>query len=105
MAPTAAAQERAMKFQEVIVQAMSGKITWWQAAEILGVTARTMRRWRRRYQQYGVQGLQDQRRVDRSPHAVPEADLKRCFRLYRECYRGYNVRHFHACLRRQHRVA
>ena len=50
MAPTDAAQERAMKFQEVIVQAMSGKISWWQAAEILGVTARTVRRWRVRYQ-------------------------------------------------------
>lgn len=93
-----------MKFQEVIVQAMSGKVTWWEAAEILGVTARTMRRWRLRYQQYGVQGLQDQRRVDRSPHAVPEAELKRWFRLYRERYTGYNVRHFYARLRREHGV-
>src|SRR5262245_22499234 len=104
MAPTVAAQERAMKFKEVIVQAMSGKLTWWQAAEILGVTARTMRRWRLRYQQSGVQGLQDQRRVDRSPHAVPEGELKRWFRLYRERYAGYNVRHFYAVLRREHGV-
>lgn len=102
MAPTAAAQERAMKFQEVIVQAMSGKISWWQAAEILGVTARTVRRWRVRYQQYGVYGLQDRRRVDRSPHSVPEDELKRWLRLYRERYRGYNVRHFHAVLKREH---
>jgi transposase len=102
MAPTAAAQERAMKFQEVIVQAMSGKLSWWQAAEILGVTPRTMRRWRVRYQQYGVYGLQDRRRVDRSPHSVPEAELKRWLRLYRERYRGYNVRHFHARLKREH---
>lgn len=102
MTPTPAARERAMKFQEVIVQAMSGKLTWWQAAEILGVTARTMRRWRRRYQQYGVQGLQDQRRVDRSPHAVPEAELQRWFRLYRTRYRGFNARHFYAHLKRRH---
>ena len=46
MTPTPAAQERAMKFKEVIVQAMNGTLTWWQAAEILNVTARTMRRWR-----------------------------------------------------------
>jgi transposase len=105
MAPTPAAQERAMKFQEVIVQAMSGRMTWWQAAEVLGVSTRTMRRWRVRYQQYGVQGLQDQRRVDRSPHAVPEAELKRWFRLYRERYPGYNVRHFHARLKREHGCA
>jgi transposase len=100
MAPTVAARERAMKFQDVIMQAMSGKLTWWQAAEILGVTARTMRRWRAKYQQFGVMGLQDRRRVDRSPHAVPEAELKRWFQLYRTRYPGYNVRHFYARLKR-----
>ena len=100
MTATPAAQERAMKFQEVIVQAMSGKLTWLQAAEILNVGPRTLRRWRVRYQQYGVYGLQDRRRVDRSPHSVPEAELKRWFQLYRERYRGYNVRHFYAVLRR-----
>ena len=104
MTPTPAAQERAMKFKEVIVQAMNGTLTWWQAAEILNVTARTMRRWRVRYQQYGVQGLQDRRRVDRSPHSVPEAELKRWFQLYRERYAGYNLRHFYAVLKRAHRV-
>ena len=100
MAPTPAARERAMKFRDVIVQAMDGKLTWWQAAEILGVTTRTMRRWRRRYQQYGVSGLQDLRRVDHSPHGVPEAEVKRWLRLYRERYRGFNVRHFYARMRR-----
>lgn len=102
MAPTPTAQERAMKFRDVIVQAMDGKLTWWQAAEILGVTARTMRRWRLRYQQYGVSGLQDRRRVDRSPHGVPEAEVKRWLRLYRERYGGFNVRHFYSRLRREH---
>lgn len=101
MAPTPVARERAMKFQEVIVQATDGKLTWWQAAEILGVTARTMRRWRFRYQQFGINGLQDQRRVDRSPHGVPEAEVKRWLRLYRERYRGFNVRHFYARMRRE----
>jgi len=91
-----------MKFRDVIVQAMDGKLTWWQAAEILGVTSRTMRRWRRRYQQYGVCGLHDLRRVDRSPHGVPEAEVKRWLRLYRERYQGFNVRHFYARMRREH---
>ena len=89
-----------MKFQDVIVQAMAGKLTWWQAAEILGVTARTMRRWRRRYEQYGVCGLQDKRRVDRSPHGVPQAEVQRWLRLYRDHYGTYNVRHFYATLKR-----
>jgi transposase len=90
-----------MKFQEVITQAMDGKLSWWQAAEILGVSDRTMRRWRRNFQRNGVQGLQDGRRVDRSPHAVPEGELKRWFRFYREHCRGYNVRHFYATLKRE----
>jgi transposase len=101
MAPTPAAQERAMRIQEVIVQTMAGKYTWWQAAEILGVSARSMRRWRRRYQQFGVSGLQDQRRVDRSPHSVPEAEVKRWLRVYRERFATYNVRHFYAKLKQQ----
>jgi len=32
------AMERAMKVQEVILRAMAKKITWWQAAEIIGIS-------------------------------------------------------------------
>jgi len=79
MAPTAVARERAMTFRDVIVQAITAKLAWWQAAEILGVTARTMRRWRLRYQQYGVSRLQDRRRVDREGRAgVRRAALRAC---------------------------
>jgi transposase len=48
--------ERAMKIQEVILRAMSKQISWLQAAEIIGVSARTMRRWRARYEQHGYAG-------------------------------------------------
>ena len=40
------AVERMMKIQEVILRALAGKLQWWQAAEILGVSGRTIRRWR-----------------------------------------------------------
>ena len=40
-----AAMERAMKVQDVMLQAMAKKITWWQAAEIRGISDRHMRRW------------------------------------------------------------
>jgi hypothetical protein len=101
MAPTPAALERAMKFKEVVLQAIDGQLTWWQAAEILGISPRTMRRWRWRFLTHGVEGLQDRRRVDRSPHKVPEAELARWLRLYRTRYAGYNARHFYACLKRE----
>ncbi len=42
----AAEMERVMKIQGVILKAMAGKLKWWEAAEIIGVTHRTMRRWR-----------------------------------------------------------
>ena len=49
--------ERAMKIQEVILRAVSGKILWMQAAEILGISDRGMRRWKQRYEEHGYDGL------------------------------------------------
>ena len=37
-----------MKLHDVLLKAMAKKITWWEAAEIIGMTDRTMRRWRER---------------------------------------------------------
>ena len=54
--------ERTMKVQEVLLQALSGKLTWPQAEEILGWSDRTVRRWRLRYQRWGYDGLWDRRR-------------------------------------------
>ena len=47
----AAEMERMMKLQDVLLKAMAKKITWWEAAEIIGVTDRTMRRWRERLEE------------------------------------------------------
>ena len=55
-----------MKLQDVILKAMAKKITWMEAAEISGVTDRTMRRIRQRYQEFGYTGPFDQRRGQRS---------------------------------------
>jgi transposase-like protein len=51
-----ATMERAMKVQEVILRALAKKITWWQAAEIIGISDRQMRRWRERYEEFGYDG-------------------------------------------------
>ena len=50
-----------MKLQDVLLKAMAKKITWWQAAEILGISDRHMRRWRERYEEEGYNGLLDRR--------------------------------------------
>jgi hypothetical protein len=72
-----AAMERAMKVEEVILQAIARKITWWQAAEIIGISDRQMRRWRQRYEQFGIRGLYDRRRGKPSPKRVPLAEVEK----------------------------
>src|SRR5262250_3719416 len=104
MAYAPGAVERAMKVQEVIVQAIAGKLTWIQAAEILGCSARTIRRYRLRLQHEGYDGLFDRRRRVPSPKKAPVAELQRVLTLYREHYAGFNVRHFHQLARRHHQV-
>jgi len=96
--------ERAMKIQEVILKAMAGKLKWWEAAEIIGVTDRTMRRWRERYQEHGYSGLWDYRKRSPSPKRVPVADLEQVLRLYREQYFDFNVQHFHEKLQEAHGI-
>lgn len=67
-----AAWERAMKVQEVILRAMAKRITWWQAAEVMGISDRSLRRLRQRYEQYGYDGLFDRRRGRPSPCSQPK---------------------------------
>ena len=98
------AGERAMKMQELILQAMARKIAWWQAAEILGISDRQMRRWHRRYEKYGYDGLWDRRRGRPSPRRVPLELAERVLALYREQYFDFNVRHFLEKLREQHGI-
>src|SRR5262245_12832228 len=100
-----AAVERAMKVQEVILRAIAKRITWWQAAEIIGVSDRQMRRWRRRYEKWGYDGLWDRRRARPSPRRVPLELAERVLALYGEHYFDFNVRHFHEKLREQHGIA
>src|SRR5215469_1909749 len=99
-----AAMERAMKVQDVMLQAMAKKITWWQAAEILGISDRHMRRWRERYVEEGYNGLLDRRRGKPSRRRVPVATVEKVFALYREKYFDLNVQHFHEKLKAEHGI-
>lgn len=99
-----AAMERAMKVQEVILRAMAKRITWWQAAEIIGISDRQMRRWRQRYEEFGYDGLFDRRKGKPSPKRVPVSLVEQVFTLYREEYFDLNVRHFHEKLVEEHQI-
>src|SRR6266571_3450706 len=99
-----AAVERAMKVQEVILRAMAKKVTWWQAAEIIGISDRQMRRWRERYEKFGYDGLFDRRQGKPSPKRVPVAQVEQVLGLYRDRYFDLNVRHFHEKLQSTHAI-
>jgi transposase len=96
--------ERMMKLQDVLLKAMAKKITWMEAAEIIGVTDRTMRRWRERLQEHGYSGLGDRRKGKVSFRRVPLATVEEVLRLYREVYFDLNVRHFHEKLGEKHSI-
>lgn len=93
-----------MKIQEVLLRAMSGQISWVQAAAIIGVTDRQMRRWRERLQTHGYDGLFDRRRQQPSPKRVQVATIEEVLRLYRTQYADCNVQHFHELLMEHHHV-
>ena len=101
---TEAAWERAMKIQDVMLRAMGKRITWWQAAEIIGISCRQMRRWRQRYEDTGYDGLVDRRRGRVSEKRVALATVEEVLRLYQEQYFDFNVRHFHEKLVAEHDI-
>ena len=93
-----------MKLQDVLLKAMARKIRWWDAAEIIGVTDRTMRRWRERLEAEGYSGLVDRRKGKPSDKRVPLARVEEVLRLYREEYFDLNMRHFHEKLSEEHGI-
>src|ERR1700747_1670993 len=96
-------QERRMqKFRDVLSRWEAGGLSLMDAAELLGISERQLRRWRGRYEEEGLDGLIDRRLGKSSPKRVPAAERERILDLYRGLYRGWNVKHFHEHLRRDH---
>ncbi len=89
------AWERTMKIQEVFQKAEHESITWNEAAEILGVDPRTVRRWKRTVEEEGFKGLLDKRTRKPSAKRAPWTARTRVLGLYRELYHEWNVKHFH----------
>lgn len=86
---------RMLKFRDVFGRWEKGRLSELEAAELLGVTERTFRRWRRRYEEEGEGGLLDRRVGKSSPKRVPAAEAERIGQLYRERYQGFTAKHFH----------
>lgn len=93
---------RQMRFEELYARQQRRELTVEDAAEMLGVTERTFRRWRGRYDAEGAEGLQDRRLGRVSARAVPVDEALRMVTLYETRYTGWTVKHFHEHWRTEH---
>jgi transposase len=93
---------RMAMFLNVLNRWESAELNQAEAAELLGVSERTFRRWRDRYDEDGAAGLVDGRLGKASGKRVPVDRAEEVERLYRERYQGFTVKHFHEHLVKDH---
>ena len=84
-----------MRCAELYERRQRRDLTMADAAEMLGITERTFRRWSARYDTEGADGLQDRRLGRASARAVPGDEALQMVRLYETRYTGWTVKHFH----------
>ena len=93
---------RMAKFESVLDRVQARELSQLEAAEILGMSERTFRRWRDRHDEEGLSGLFDRRLGKASAKAVPVDEIDWMIELYRTVYRGWTVKHFHDRLKADH---
>ena len=92
---------RRMRFEDLLGRQKRGDLGQEAAAEILGISERTFRRWRDRLRDEGPAGLAD-RRLAPSSRRVSLVEIERMLGLYRSRYVGFTVKHFHEQLVKRH---
>jgi len=90
-----------MRFEDALDRTERSELSQIDAAELLGISERTFRRWRDRYREEGPAGLAD-RRLRPSLRRAPKAEIERMLGLYCAVYRGFTVKHFHEQLGKRH---
>jgi hypothetical protein len=90
-----AREAKAMTRKEVIGMMAAGVLTTLQAADVLGVSPRQMRRLRHRLEIFGEAGLMDGRGGLSRKKRVPQATIDEICRLKRDIYPDFSVQHFH----------
>jgi transposase len=92
---------RRMRFEDVLGRSKWSELSQIEAAELLGISERTFRRWRDRHRESGLEGLAD-RRLAPSLRRAPVAEIERMLGLYSDIYRGFTVKHFQEQLVKRH---
>ena len=91
---------RKMRFEEIYGRWEKKRISQEEAAQILGVCSRTFRRQICRYEENGLEGLNDKRLTQASHRRAPVDEVIALTDRYRSRYRGWNVKHFYSWYRR-----
>jgi transposase len=102
IASQVARASKTMTRQDVIKKAVEGSINWIQAADILMLTPRHLRRLRERYEHRGIAGLLDGRADWERPRRIPAAVAEEICRLKREVYPDFSTQHFHEFATERH---
>lgn len=89
-----------MRFEEAYGGWQNGRLTQEEAASLLGVCARTFRRYIDRYDDEGLDGLIDKRLNQVSQRQAPVDEVMRLVDRYRSKHEGWNVKHFYAWYKR-----
>jgi hypothetical protein len=92
---------RKMNFEEVLSIWTEGRLGQEEAARMLGVCARTFRRYIDRYQTGGMEELIDKRLTHVSARKAPVDEVMALIERYQNRHRGWNVKHFHSWYRRE----
>ena len=92
---------RRMRFQEAYGAWSEGRLSQEEAAQLLGVCARTFRRYIDRYEEEGLQGLIDKRLEQVSHRRAPLDEVMAVVQRYQSRHSGWNVKHFHTWYRRE----
>ena len=91
-----------MRFEALLDRQERGELSQIEAAEMLGVSERTFRRWRDRLRDEGPAGLADRRIGKPSGRRAAADEILRMLGLYREHYAEFTVKHFHEQLVKRH---
>ena len=91
-----------MHFEGLLERHERGELSQGEAAEMLGVSERTFRRWRDRLRDEGPEGLRDRRIGRPSIWRAAAEEILRMVGLYEGRYAGFTVKHFHEQLQKRH---
>jgi transposase len=91
-----------MRFEGLLERHERGELLQEEAAEMLGISERTFRRWRDRLRDEGPEGLRDRRIGKPSSRRAAAEEILRMLGLYQERYEGFTVKHFHEQLQKRH---